>query len=907
MTRITCTCCGDEMEVYLDEGIAECGSCGSTQMLPKENDEERISLLNQADELRRKCSFDAAIAMYSSIISKFPDEAVAYFRLALSEYGIEYVKDINGKYIPTFHRMSYDNVLENRNIKLAIEKAGPIDMLEYQQQAQELERVRQGILEKVSHAKSYDVFISFKQHTGTDGSTFTFDYDFGNRLYQDLTEEGYQVFFSPVTLQYVAGEEYEPAIFTALNSAKVMILLSSNRDYTDSRDGENSQAVWVENEWTRFLEIERKDRSKKLIPCFYGTPSTLPDKLASRQGVDMSRGSAAEKLLNQVARILPRQKAQPVQQPVQASGGNGGGYGINEDTLLARVRQMLLDREFDEAKSKCEQILDANSSCAEAYMSRALITRKENSLLTTKESLVDAVLSSHSKQYTVAVSDDDVRQLVKDYEVPNYLTASDIEHELPDAQHYVSRYDAMVECREDVVGAFFHDKDVARAYSNATGAYEKTLQEFKEEVYDEVDQIIDREKTKQETDRAAALATIQNGQQKATEQLKTLSQEAVQQREADYQQACTVHAENDVPQARKLLRKVGDYKDAPARKKDLDLIADTLEQVGDGSEYLCWRLAQEQPDKLKEYVESSLLTRNKFEGKKLEWYWLLVLVLCFVIALASLFSGIGNQLLALGGASSYNGSSNWLGALVLIIAFAVPIYLYLQGKTKLVKTAFTVLFIVANILMMSMWSWCAAICAAICLRKKGVLNFIISKLIAKRDLKLKRDKEFVDFEQATRQSLESEWQRVLGHSFTMPLASINDTLSAAEKGDIVQWYNRLTGKNTKTSKQTQQRAVTRQNGAQLNSTRNGTTTSTSAELWVTGLPGNTPIQVIAVLRRHTGWGLAESKQFVDNVMAGNPQGFQINSIEEAQALALELQQAGAAVMLQSTTQSSTIG
>lgn len=867
MTRITCTCCGDEMEVYLNEGLAVCESCGSTQMLPKVNDEERVSLMNQADELRRKCSFDAAIAMYSSIISKFPNEAVAYFRLALSEYGIEYVKDVDGKYIPTFHRMSYDSVLENRNIKLAIEKAGPIDMLEYRKQIQELERVRQGILEKVSQAKSYDVFISFKQHTGLNASTVTFDYDFGNRLYQDLTEEGYQVFFSPVTLQYVAGEEYEPAIFAALNSAKVMILLSSNREYTDSKDGENSQAVWVENEWTRFLELEKKDTSKKLIPCFYGTPDTLPAKLVSRQGVDMSRGSAAQRLLTQVGRILPRQKAQPAQQSVQTSGGNGG-YGISESTLLARVRQMLLDREFSEAKSKCEQILDANSSCAEAYMSRALIARKECSLLTMKESLVGAVSDSREKQYQVFVSDQDLQKLIREYEVSNYLTARDIQNELPTPECYTSCYDYMVENRESVVDAFFHDRDVVRAYSNASESYEQTLKDFKEEIYDEVEQIIAREKAKQERKRTIAFSNFQFAQKKATEKLKKLSQEAKQQREADYQKACQVKSEDDVQEGRRLLQKVGDYKNALEKKRDLDSIASTLEQVGDGSDYLCQCLAKSEPEKLKEYVESSVMTRTKYTGKK--WEWLLLLWLAGIVL------------------SVRSIDLSWLvGGLLLVASFVVSVYLCRQGKVKLVKPVFTVLFIVANVLMRSYF---AVILTAFCMRRNGVLNYLLSKWMAKQDLKL-RKKDFITFETATRERLESEWQRVLGHSFTKPLTSIADTLSAAEKGDIVQWYNNLIGRKEE----------------QINTKSNdNATTSTTVVVWITSVPVNQKVKVIKALREQTGWDLAKTKTFIDDIMTGQPKRIQVDSVQSAQELANILQQAGASVTMESITKSATI-
>ena len=40
-------------------------------------------------------------------------------------------------------------------------------------------------------------------------------------VYDALTEKGYRVFFSRITLEDKLGTEYEPYIFAALNSAKV--------------------------------------------------------------------------------------------------------------------------------------------------------------------------------------------------------------------------------------------------------------------------------------------------------------------------------------------------------------------------------------------------------------------------------------------------------------------------------------------------------------------------------------------------------------------------------------------------------------------------------------------------------------------------------------------------------------
>ena len=72
------------------------------------------------------------------------------------------------------------------------------------------------------------------------------------------------MFFSRITLEDKLGQQYEPYIFAALNSAKVMLVIGSKREYFD--------AVWVKNEWSRFLALMKKDRSKLLIPCYRVPP-----------------------------------------------------------------------------------------------------------------------------------------------------------------------------------------------------------------------------------------------------------------------------------------------------------------------------------------------------------------------------------------------------------------------------------------------------------------------------------------------------------------------------------------------------------------------------------------------------------------------------------------------------------
>ena len=53
---------------------------------------------------------------------------------------------------------------------------------------------------------------------------------------------------------------------------------------------EHFNAVWVKNEWSRFLKLLKQDRSKLLIPCYKDMDAyDLPDEFAHLQSQDMSK------------------------------------------------------------------------------------------------------------------------------------------------------------------------------------------------------------------------------------------------------------------------------------------------------------------------------------------------------------------------------------------------------------------------------------------------------------------------------------------------------------------------------------------------------------------------------------------------------------------------------------------
>ena len=103
-----------------------------------------------------------------------------------------------------------------------------------------------------SKEEDYDVFICYKETD--DNGKRTMDSVLANDLYHQLTQEGFKVFFSRITLEDKLGTEYEPYIFAALNSAKLWSLLGTRPEYFS--------AVWCATNGRAFWHSSRTENRR---------------------------------------------------------------------------------------------------------------------------------------------------------------------------------------------------------------------------------------------------------------------------------------------------------------------------------------------------------------------------------------------------------------------------------------------------------------------------------------------------------------------------------------------------------------------------------------------------------------------------------------------------------------------
>ena len=298
MEVIKCYVCGGELEVNEDMSIGRCKYCDSLIAIPKRIGTKE-ALYNRAVFLRQKNEFDEAISIYEDLLKEDNTDAEAHWGMALSKFGIEYVKDPHtGTRLPTCHRTRIEPIISDADYCAAIEYADIEARRIYEQEGERIYQIQKKFLELSRNEEPYDVFICYKE--SDESGNRTEESIIAQDIYYELVKREYRVFFARKTLEDKLGQEYEPIIFAALNSAKVMVVVGTKK--------ENFNAVWVHNEWSRFFDM-MKTSKKMIIPAYKGmSPYDLPPELAVLQSLDISKIGFMQDLLDGISKLTREER-----------------------------------------------------------------------------------------------------------------------------------------------------------------------------------------------------------------------------------------------------------------------------------------------------------------------------------------------------------------------------------------------------------------------------------------------------------------------------------------------------------------------------------------------------------------------------------------------------------------------
>lgn len=500
MAIIKCKMCGGDIEISQDKTFGVCECCGSTMTFPKVDDDQRAAAFNRGNYFRRIGEFDKALAVYERIVEEDNTDAEAHWCSALCRYGIEYVEDpTSHEYLPTCHRASFDNFLEDVDYQAALQYSDGITKRQYEKDAAKIAEVQHGILATCQNEQPFDVFICYKE--SDENGSRTKDSTLAQEIYYQLTDQGRRVFFARITLEDKVGTEYEPYIFAALNSAKVMVVVGTKPEYFN--------AVWVKNEWSRFLAMMKKDRSKLLLPCYRDMdPYDLPEALSVLQSYDMSKIGFIQDLTRGISKVLDagKQPAAEVKETVVVRN-------VANTNLTAQIKRgnmALADGEWEQAKTFFNQALDMDAECAEAYLGLALGEAHCANLDVLQKKQLDTIDATQGSTITVPFKDElqnqlsntrieyctkirelcDLPDMLSDMEKIFSYTNFQIQSALPEKQ----------EAWKEVQKYYTNDRNMSKAFRFAKGETSQQCKEHLSGLHKAAEKLFENQKQREQAE-----------------------------------------------------------------------------------------------------------------------------------------------------------------------------------------------------------------------------------------------------------------------------------------------------------------------------------------------------------------------------------------------------------------------
>ncbi len=617
MAVFKCKMCGGPLEFQGKETVAVCEYCGTKQTLPRLDSDRRRNLYDRANHFRRSNEYDRAAGIYEQILNEDQEDAEAYWSLVLCRYGIEYVEDEEThRRIPTVNRTQFSSVLSDADYRSALRYADGEQKVIYEAEAKAIDEIQKGILEISGREKPFDVFLCYKE-TGSDGKR-TPDSVLANDLYHQLAQEGFRVFFSRITLEDKLGTAYEPYIFAALNSARVMVALGTKPEYF--------QAAWVKNEWNRYLALAKRDPKKVLIPAYRDMdPYDLPEEFSHLQAQDMSKLGFMQDLIRGIRKILASGGAKTAERAVSREDGPGN---AGAAPLLRRAFMFLEDGEWADADEYCEKVLDQEPENAGAYLGKLMAelkVRQEEMLKDLPEPFdqnrnyqkalrfADEELASALKGYVAHISDRNEQErkaavyrkaaaLIKKTEtLEAYREAAELFSEIPG---YRDADILRLECEEKI-------KDLV--YGSAKSKLRGTLVSTFEEALEQFESIPGWK----DADEQAVLCGIKIEELKKEEEERKRRKEEAERAEAKkkkkflilaavlacacvaaivavskivtanrYQKAVSLMEAGEYDEAIELFGGLGDYKDSPEKLEEIDRIKERMAKAALADRYL---------------------------------------------------------------------------------------------------------------------------------------------------------------------------------------------------------------------------------------------------------------------------------------------------------------------------------
>lgn len=491
MGALKCKMCGSNLEIEDSITVCKCEKCGTSQTVPDIEDDKELKLFERAGRLRFNCDFDKAAGIYNTITDSYPEEAEGYWGLILCKYGIEYADDASGKKIPVCHRTSYNSVMDEEDFELVMENSNSESRAIYREEAKIIEETRKEYIRIAESEQPYDIYISYRAKD--DNGDKTAVSEIAGHLYNKLTSARYRVFLSEAALKGKKQSDCEPYIYSALNSANVMLALGTS--YDDYND------VWVKNEWNRYLEIAEKNKNKCLIPCYKDVDEyDIPKEFAGLKVCQLGNDDTFNNIMAEIANVVkPESVNQPAPEPEKAEPAEEIELEeieiiepVNINKLLDEGFSAISDKNWKKANKLFFQVLDEEPDNSKAYWGQLLVQQECTNAREMADNLYLQVIGNTSDN-TYELEIRDRRQEIKDkYPVANLFS----EEEYANLFDVHFNYQSGVENTKSAIAAnnehyILSDNELfKRAKQNADAEVTAGIEEFVANVNRHLDEIL---------------------------------------------------------------------------------------------------------------------------------------------------------------------------------------------------------------------------------------------------------------------------------------------------------------------------------------------------------------------------------------------------------------------------------
>ena len=491
MGALKCKMCGSNLEIEDSITVCKCEKCGTSQTVPDIEDDKELKLFERAGRLRFNCDFDKAAGIYNTITDSYPEEAEGYWGLILCKYGIEYADNASGKKVPVCHRISYDSVMDDEDFELVMENSDSESRAIFREEAKIIEENRKKYIQIAESEQPYDIYISYRAKD--DNGDKTAVSEIAGHLYNKLTSAGYRVFLSEAALKGKKRSECEPYIYSALNSANVMLALGTS--YDDYND------VWVKNDWNRYLEIAEKNKYKCLIPCYKDVDEyDIPKEFAGLKVCQLGNDDTFNNIMAEIANVVkPESVNQPAPEPEKAEPAEEIELEeieiiepVDINKLLDEGLAAIADKNWKEANKLFFQVLDEEPDNSKAYWGQLLVQQECTNAREMADNLYLQVIGNTSDN-TYELEIRDRRQEIKDkYPVANLFS----EEEYANLFDVHFNYQSGVENTKSAIAAnnehyILSDNELfKRAKQNADAEVAAGIEEFVANVNRHLDEIL---------------------------------------------------------------------------------------------------------------------------------------------------------------------------------------------------------------------------------------------------------------------------------------------------------------------------------------------------------------------------------------------------------------------------------